>query len=296
VKPDPRRRKVSLALKLSLFVLIAIGLLRLVTMVLTYNSTRNIILKLAQENAGYLIQATANRLEENLVPVAVAPLNVAATLEKMSYTKEQIVQTLNDMVRTNDYIYGSAIAFEPGAFDPSQKYFAPYVHKTNGPNSPLELIYLAAPSYDYFQWEWYDAPRQINKPSWSEPYIDPAVHHLMATYSVPFYRDVAGKRTFQGVVTADLTMEKLVGLVSQIKLYHSGHAFLVSKKGTFLYHPSASIVQHESVFSVAGKFADPRIKDVGAAMIQGKQGFAVLDYYFNQQKSWMVGRNCISGK
>lgn len=280
-------RRYSLALKLSLFVLLAVAILRLITIGLTYKSTHEIILNLVREKASYLADDTSDRLEQDLIGVEVAPTNLAANLEKIDYSRDQIDELLHDMVRTNPYVYGSTIAFEPGAFDPSKKYYAPYVHETGGTGSALENIFLEAPAYDYFQWEWYSAPKQANRAVWSEPYIDPAVHHLMATYSVPFYKYTGQNKTFRGVVTADLTMEKLVDLVGRIKLYESGHAFLISKKGTFLSHPNPNVVLHESIFSIAGRLADPKIKEIGSRMIHGERGYALLDYYFGHEKEWV---------
>src|SRR5439155_15844001 len=122
-------------------------------------------------------------------------------------------------------------------------------------------------------------PKELQKPYWSEPYMDPAVKKLMSTFSVPFYKNVSGKRQFAGVVTADLTLKTLVDIVNKVKLYHSGHAFLLSRNGTFLSHPNPKVVLHESIFSIAGKQADQKLENIGVQMTHGQSGYASLNRY-----------------
>lgn len=277
----------SLALKISFYVVGAALFLRIITMVLSVRSTREIILDLVQEKASNLASATANKIEADLAPVEVAPRNLAALLETGSYTKEELLHLIRNSVSTNYHLYGSTVAYEPNAFDPAQVYFAPYFHEVDGPGSEIEFFYMKAPEYDYFTWDWYKVAKQAKKPIWTEPYLDPGVHQFMSTYSVPFYKTVDGKRQFQGVVAADLTLKRLVDIVNEVRLYRSGHAFLLSKKGTFLAHPDPNTAMRESVFTVAGKQADRKLEDIGTQMTQGHTGYASLDRYYGLGKSWI---------
>jgi sigma-B regulation protein RsbU (phosphoserine phosphatase) len=282
-----KEMRFSLSLKLSFYIVSAALVLRIITMVLSTHTTREIVLNLVQEKASNLASATANKIAAELAPVEVAPRNVAAFLETGEYTKDDLLRLIRSSVSTNYHVYGSTVAYEPNAFDPSLVYFAPYFHEVAGPGSEIQSFYLKAPEYDYFSWDWYKIPKQLQKPVWSEPYLDPGVHLLMSTYSVPFYKSVNGKRQFQGVVTADLTMQRLIDIVNEVKLYRSGHAFLLSKSGTFLAHPDPKTVMGESIFSVAGKQADQKLEDVGIQMTQGHTGFASLDRYYRLGKSWI---------
>lgn len=279
--------RLSLSLKLSFYVVSAALVLRIITMLLSVHSTREIVMNLVHEKASYIVKATANKIEADLTPVEVAPRNIASLLTTRDYSKEDLLRILRNAVSTNYHLYGSTTAFEPNAFDPSLVYFAPYFHEKDAPGSDILFTYLKAPEYDYFTWDWYKIPKELGKPVWSEPYLDPAVHELMSTYSVPFYKNVDGKRRFQGVVTADLTMKRMIDIVNAVKLYRSGHAFLLSKKGTFLAHPDPKTAMKESIFSVAGKQADQKLKDIGLQMTQGGTGFASLDRYYGLGKSWV---------
>lgn len=282
-----REMRFNLALKISFYVVVVSLILRIITMVMSVHNTREIVMDLVHEKASNLVTATANKIEADLTPVEVSPRSVASLIMSENFTKEELLRVLRNNVSTNYHMYGSAAAFEPNAFDPAKVYFAPYFHEQEGPGSEIQFFYLEAPGYDYFTWDWYKTPKKLGHPVWSEPYLDPGVHELMSTYSVPFFKTVDGKRQFQGVVTADLTLKRLVDIVKEVKLYESGHAFLLSRNGTFLAHPDPKTAMRESIFSIAGKQADAKLKDVGKQMTEGKTGFASLDRYYALGKSWV---------
>jgi len=53
----------------------------------------------------------------------------------------------------------------------------------------------------------------------------------MSTYSRPFSRKTDKGVVFSGIVTADISLEWLVDIISRIAPYQSGFAFLMSKSG-----------------------------------------------------------------
>jgi sigma-B regulation protein RsbU (phosphoserine phosphatase) len=101
---------------------------------------------------------------------------------------------------------------------------------------------------------------------------------LMTTLSVPFH--LGEKKTFAGVVTADISLDWLKTLVARISVYNSGYAFLLSKNGVFVAHPEKRYLMRESVFSLAESLASPELREIGRAMVRGKEGFARLPEAF----------------
>ncbi|NCP09994.1 serine/threonine protein phosphatase, partial [bacterium] len=148
-------------------------------------------------------------------------------------------------------IYGAAIAFEPYAYSPNAKDFAPYFFKQDG---KLQFTYIP---YDYFGWDWYQIARELKKPVWTEPYFDEGAGGIiMATFSVPFYKRIEGERVLTGVVTADISLSWLQKILSSLKISETGYAFLISKNGTFITHPDPDLVMNETIFSVAEARSD----------------------------------------
>ena len=137
--------------------------------------------------------------------------------------------------------------------------FAPYAHKTD---EKTVLANLAAEGADYVHADWYQIPKELNRPEWSEPHFGGADGRmLISTYSVPFYRRTANKRLFAGVITADVSLEKLQEIVSSVKVPKTGYAFLISQNGTVVTHPKTALIMNDTIFGMAEEAGDSRLRN-----------------------------------
>ena len=151
-------------------------------------------------------------------------------MEDASLTKEDILELNKRVLANNPEIYGMAIAFEPYFLESDKLYFAPYHYRSGG---RIGFSMLGDPAYRYFYMDWYQIPKELERAVWTEPYNDEGGGNIiMATYTVPFYRTMDGKKVFAGVVTADISLEWLEDMISDIKLFKTGYAFLLSRHGT----------------------------------------------------------------
>lgn len=240
--------------------------------------------KNVKESSQNLALATVNRIETELRSVQKLPENLAYFLEHSSFTKERLLHLLRMVVENNPEIYGATIAFEPYAFDRTSLYFAPYFYKLKG---DIKFEYLGD-EYQYFSWDWYQIPKELNSPEWSEPYFDEGAGNIiMATYSVPFYRKVDGKRQFMGIVTADISLEWLRDIVSSIKILKTGYGFLISKNGTLVTHPLKELIMNETIFCAAEERGDTTLREIGRKMIKGESGFVPFKSIVHDKPSWM---------
>lgn len=238
-----------------------------------------------EDNAQNLVHSKVNRIESSLFAVQKVPDTLACFLENSSYRKEELLRLIRALVKNNPDIYGAAIAFEPSGVDKKSLPFAPYFFKHEG---EVEYADLSKTSYDYSHWDWYQIPKEINRPAWSEPYYDEGGGNiLMATYSVPFYRTVGGKRQFAGIVTADINLGWLQEVVSSIKVLQTGYGFLISKNGTFLTHPLRELIMHETLFGIAEARNDARLREIGRKMIRGESGFVPFRSIVSEEPWWM---------
>ena len=134
-------------------------------------------------------------------------------------------------------------------------------------------VMLGDESYHYFTMDWYQIPRELNRAAWTEPYYDEGGGNMiMATFSVPFYKGKDGEKRFQGVVTADIALHGLQEIVSAIRLYRSGYAFLISRNGVFITHPDSRLVMTNSIFSIAEEKKSSLLRRIGKDMIRRRRG------------------------
>jgi sigma-B regulation protein RsbU (phosphoserine phosphatase) len=275
--------KRGIALKLSFSILASITAIFGLIFVYNYFFSRRIIVRNVETNAKQLAMATVNRLDIVLKSVEKVPLNLARYLEDLPLDEGHLLNVARSVVESNPEIYGATIAFEPYAYSPKTKSFAPYFCKRAG---KIEFTYIP---YDYFTWDWYQIPRELERPIWSEPYYDEGAGNiLMATYSVPFYRTVGGQRKLMGIVTADISLSWLQEIVSSIRIGKTGYGFVISKNGTFVTHPDSRLVMNETIFTVAEAREDAAMRALGRKMIQGESGFVPTECLITGKKCWMV--------
>ena len=275
----------GLATKLILYILTGTAVIFLAAFAYNYRASRDAVLREVGENARHLTLETAYRIEVVLKSVEQVPRNLAAVIEDYPYERQDLVRLIHRVLESNPEVFGMGVAFEPYAFEPKSHYFFPYACRENG---RIKITYLGGDSYRYFHMDWYQIPRELNRPLWSEPYFDEGGGNIvMSTFSMPFYRDPDGRREFQGVVGADLSLKWLTDLVSAVKIFQTGYAFLLSQNGLFVTHPEPRFIMRESIFSVAEARDDPELRRLGREMIRGGRGMAPIRDLVSGKKSWM---------
>ena len=198
----------------------------------------------------------------------------------------ELQKRIRDLLQTNPEIFGSTVAYEPYAYSKKSLYFAPYICR--GKDGDFVPSFLGNNEYQYFFLDWYQIPKELGKPLWSEPYFDEGAGNIiMSTYSIPFYSNKRGKQIFTGVVTADISLEWLMEMIKKISSRQSSYAFLISSHGVFVSHPNKDYIMRESIFSIAEANNDPALREIGRNMIHGGKGFVILKDYFVGQKAWM---------
>ncbi len=278
-------KKRGLAFKLSLFILASTTVIFLAAFGYDYIESRNMVMNSVKKNAENLALSTAHRIETILRGVDSAPRYMAASLEHSEFSPTGLTTQIENNVKLNPDIFGSAVAYEPYFYFPESRYYCPYYSREKG---HLKFSLLGGKNYQYHLWDWYLLPKELGKAVWSEPYFDEGGGNtIMSTFSVPFYKNVAGVRKFAGVVTADMSLTWLKDIISRVSIYRTGYAFLISQNGVFITHPNKDLIMRESIFSVAETAGDHTLRNIGRKMIHGEEGFVALPKYFAGKKAWM---------
>ncbi|MFA4921055.1 MAG: ATP-binding protein [Candidatus Neomarinimicrobiota bacterium] len=277
----------GLTFKMIIYIFTSIAIVLCVILVVNYKYSQKMLRKNIEESARNLNQSIVNRVEVVLTSVEKLPRAVAHLVEHGQYTPERLKNVIRLLVKNNPEIYGMTIAFEPYAFDKSQRYFAPYYYKSG---DEIKYASLASGSYSYLDKDWYIIPKELDKPHWSEPYYDEGGGNIiMSTFSAPIYKTIDGERRFIGIITADMSLEWLQQIVNSIKVLETGYGFTLTTTGQFITHPLPEVIMNETIFSVAEERGYPSLREIGREMIQGKSGFKKPDYKSLKggQASWI---------
>ncbi len=275
----------GLATQLILLVLSGAAAVFLAASAYNYYASKAGIIRRASESARNLTLETVYRIEAILRGVEKVPLNLAASLEYLPYQGQDLERLLRTAMQHNGELFGLGIAYEPFAADPRYRYFMPYCFR-NG--DQLAVKWLGSDSYQYFYLDWYQVPRELERPMWSEPYYDEGAGNIiMSTFTAPFYRESQGHRAIAGVVGADISLIRLTDIVAAVKIYQSGYAFLLSQNGVFVTHPDKGWIMRKSIFSLAEDRKSPGMREVGREMTRGGQGFVPIPETLTGRKSWL---------
>ncbi len=286
-----------LALKLGLLVLLSTGLIFALTYRGSKRVARTLILRQVEANARELARGSVNQIEAVLRSVQPLPQLLAHHVAGRNLTRDELVELIQAELLASPHLYGGAVAYAPGAPPAEPRPMAPYVFWKEG---RLRYADLANAAYDYVSQDWYLLPRELGKAVWTEPHFDEGGGEaMMCVYAVPFYRDVNGVRTFAGVVGVDIELDYLTRIVTSVRPYQSGYAFLLSQNGQILSHPNKQYVFRESIFSLADETGNPQWREIGRKMVRGGEGFVRVRspntgliswlYYAPVSSGWSMG-------
>jgi len=269
-----------LTVRLALLVLVSTGLIFAAGALYTHHVARGLLLREVQANTRNLARQTVCQIDAVLQSVQPEPTLLAQCLTAQGPPERtELDRLLRALVAANPHIYGSTAAFEAESC-------APYYYRPG--SGPIAFSDLASEQYDYRAQDWYTVPKELDRPSWSEPYFDAGGGETwMVTYSVPFYRERDGRRVFAGVVTADVQLDHLSRFVADLKLYRSGYAFLLSRSGQYLSYPERAYIFRESIFSRAEEDGDPAKRELGRRMIHGEEGSVRVPSRHLGRMSWL---------
>ncbi len=273
---EKAKQEHGLAFKMIVFIFCSIALIFVVIFPYYYFISKNIVEKNLKQSAKNLTLATVANIEKMLSSVQKIPDNFSKIIEDSDLSKEEVIRLLEHTLKHNPEIFGATLAFEPEFYEKGQKYFAPYFYRSSG---EIRFQYIGDSKYDYFTMDWYQVPKELDRPVWSEPFYDEGAGNIvMSTYSVPLYRDLNGVKSFFGILTADLSLDWLRAQIDTIKVLETGYGFLISSNGKLVSHPSKSLVMNETIFSIAEAQNSDQLREIGRNMIQGKTSFAEVEY------------------
>ena len=278
----------SFAFKISLYVITCVVVTFLSVLVYNYHVSKNIIKKNTEENAKILADLTIAKISRVLNTVQQIAEDVPSFVECGEPTEKEVLKLLKNIVKNNHEIYGCVIAFEPYMFDKTKHYFEPYFYKKD------HIVKYLASGHDYFKHDWYAIPKKLNKSVWSEPYFDEECGGiLMVTCSQPFYKTLNEKREFFGIVACDVDLNWLENFLAGIKIFETGHVFILSAKGTYIGHKNKGYTKlRENIFSVAEKRGDVELKKLGEKMSDDEENFNLDETGFERYYAPSLEKMC----
>ena len=287
----------SFSLRLSLYILFVTSTIFLLAFWIYFGQARRSVSEEAVERAQVKLENTILQIDKVLEAVEIAVKNMSwLVADKLDYPDYMYALT-QQILRSNPYVVGSAIAFEPGYYPEKGVLFSPYSYRSE---KGIRSKQLGTEDYEYHYMDWYLIPKLLGTPYWSEPYFDEGgADMVMTTYSLPLY-DSSGK--MYAVFTADISLEWFADKVKEIKPYPNSRNYMIGRGGIFLVNDRKEAILNESFFARPLENGDEELMRTGHQMINGKKGMTSFNregVSFNifyapvQATGWSVSVVCL---
>ena len=258
----------SISGRLMVRVLIVSAIIFTLTFAIFLRMAANKMREEATDHAHSELSNTIHQIDAVLHAVEIAIENTAWIVPHRLGSPEFMYDVTERLLQNNEFIYGCAVAFEPDYFSSQGHYFSPYSYRDE--NGKIKSMQLGNDTYDYHYMDWYQIPKLLNKPYWSEPYYDDGGgEKMMTTYSKPLY-DSEGK--IYAIITADLSLEWLTELVNQIKAFDNSYNLMVSRNASYIVHPNHNLLLNETIFSSTYGDNDESLKKLQEDMVNCRAG------------------------
>lgn len=262
----------SFPFRLSMVILGLVTILFSLAILGSSRSSRNYVMNESIERAQSALDNTILRINNVLQSVEITVQNLSWLVTENLDNPEKLYSITEHIVENNDFISGSAIAFEPYYYEEFGAFYSPYSYKDG---DTIRSIQLGRKDYDYHYMDWYQIPKLLDSPYWSEPYFDEGGGDMiMTTYSYPIY-DQLGHMV--AIFTADLSLEWFAEQVNSIKPYPNAYNIMIGRGGTFLVHKTTENILTETIFATARKSDDEELIATARKMVGGEYGMGEFE-------------------
>lgn len=150
---------------------------------------------------------------------------------------EAMFDIARHIVESSSRVMGAGVAFKANYYPEKGHWYETYVGYQKGGDT-LVTKQLGSAEHDYLQMEWFKKGMASSMGFWSDPYYDNAGgKDFMISYCLPI-RDSVGETV--GVISTDVTLDTLAGIVKGVMLYPHSYCTLEAKDGTLLVGPPSS--------------------------------------------------------
>lgn len=262
----------SFSLRMSLYILMVAASVFILAFWGYFQQAKSSVEREAMEQAEVKLDNTILQIDKVMGSVETAVQNLSwLVADKLDYPDYMYALT-QQVLRSNPHVVGSAIAFEPSYYPEKGVLFSPYSYRTE--EGGIQSKQLGTEEYEYHYMDWYQIPKLLGKPYWSEPYYDEGgANMIMTTFSLPLY-DSDGE--MYAVFTADISLEWFAGKVNEVKLYPHSFNYMIGRGGTYLISDRKEAILNESFFARPLLEGDEGMLETGHRMVNGESGMATF--------------------
>jgi sigma-B regulation protein RsbU (phosphoserine phosphatase) len=267
------RRKLSV--RVSLWVVLFAAIIFNVALGFLFYQARDAVRQEAISRATQILDKTSQRVEGILNRVEVASNMTEWLVLRHPDKADSMFVYSRGVIQNNPDFYNCSIAFEPDHFTDKGRYFSAYSKHVG---DSIRTIQGGSENYQYFYMDWYLMPILLDKPCWTEPYMDLDVKtntSEMVTSYCQAIKDKQGQAI--GVINTSLSLNWLSQTISAVKPYPNSYSIMIGRGGTYFVHPDTTKITRQTIFTQTIETQDTAMIALGHAMQHGEEGMKQMD-------------------
>ena len=265
----------SLSTRLSLLVVLFSAIILVAALGFLFGTSSQAIRQEAINRATQSLESTALRVQGILDYVEVATNNTDWLITRHLDEPDSMFVYSRRILENNPDLNGCSIAFEPDFFKEKGRWFSAYSLNDHG---TIRTAQEGNSYYEYFYMDWYQLCKLLDRPVWSEPFVDYNTECFYSTEMITSYckpiKDSDGK--YIGTISVDLSLNWLSQTISAVKPYPNSYSIMIGRGGTFFVHPDPNKLLYQTIFTETLDHEDAALEELGHAMLRGEEGMRQL--------------------
>ena len=232
--------------------------------------SRDAVREEAVNHAMQILDKTSLRVEGILNRVEVASNMTTWLVQRHPDKPDSMFVYSRGMLLNNSDFYNCSIAFEPYYFKDKGRYFSAY---TKHDGDSIRTIQGGSDKYQYFFMDWYLMPMLLDKPCWTEPYMDYDVATNTSEMVTSFCQTIKNHHGQKiGVINTSLSISWLSQTISATKPYPNSYSIMIGRGGTYFVHPDTTKITRQTIYTQTIEKPDTALEALGHAMQRGEEG------------------------
>ena len=294
-----KKKQMPLSTRLSIWIVLFAGLIFISALGFFFSESMKAVRIEAIQHASESLNTTVQRVNNILTEVKVATDNTDWLITRHLDAPDSMFVYSRRILQNNPNLNGCSIAFEPNYFESRGLYFSAYSQNSNG---VIRTAQEGNDAYHYFSMDWYQLPKLLDRPCWTEPFVDFNPGGISSPEMIISYcKPIKDNGKYIGTIAVDLSLEWLSKTISAVKPYPNSYSIMIGQGGTFFVHPDSTKLFYQTIFTPTLIKPDTAVINLGHAMQAGEEGMHQLDidgedsYVFFKplgDTGWSVGIVC----
>ena len=265
----------SLSTRLSLLIVLFSAAILVAALGFLFGISSQAIRQEAINRATQNLEGTALRVQGILDRVVVATDNTDWLITRHLDEPDSMFVYSRRILVNNPDLDGCSIAFEPEYFKDKGRWFSAYSLNNHG---EILTSQKGNAHYEYFYMDWYQLCKLLDRPVWTEPFLDYSPgdiysEEMIVSYCKPI-KNHEGE--FIGTISVDLSLNWLSQTISAVKPYPNSYSIMLGRGGTFFVHPDTTKLFYQTIFTETLDHEDAALEELGHAMQRGDEGMRQL--------------------